>query len=411
MSCCLGTNDTWFGNFIDKMRLRSSLKTDSLTRLLLAWVVVAAVLLVAADSVLAAGEIPICSASDVQASVDSTVTESGLQSVTVKTCFGTQTICVAAQDEIWVVSAEPSCVGCGQASSFKTEHLVGSQWRNENLADLSICHRQDPDHITVVVVHGNNTDHDWALTRGMQFYDRMFGEAPCNRPSIRLVIFAWDSEKVLARPGPDYKIKADRAVALGTGVVDLLDELGGRRPVMVGYSLGVQVVLSTLTELVDRAAGDSAQLEPRFHIALIAPALQSDFACNQLQSLTCNPLIHDAELFINRHDRVLLAARLLNRSKCENSDVEPSLAGLADQGCLDSRFRLNDVTAEVRNRHSLVNYIQSSTLQCGIRKLVADAEVYRDSEITGNAEFQPNHVAQEARFESPTKAVKVSSHR
>ncbi len=300
------------------------------------------------------------------------------QSVTVKACIGTEAVSVQPQDEIWIVSTRQNARKNCEAIEFHTQRLQCSQWWSASLDNLAACHQSDPDHITVVIVHGNNTKDEWALTRGMQFYDRMFGQVPCDRPAVRLVILAWESAQELPRPGPDYKIKSARAVALGAGVGSFLDTLGGDRPVLVGYSLGVQVVLSTLTHQASSIKDLAGSCGPGYQVGLIAPALDGNYACDCLQMIPTNPLIQRAEIFVNRHDRVVLAARVLNRKRCENRCTEPSLVGLADAGRLDaSRFRLDDVTQEVRNRHSLVNYIQSSTVRNRVRQLVLNAASQR----------------------------------
>ena len=128
-----------------------------------------------------------------------------------------------------------------------------------------------------------------------------------------------------------------------------------------------------MTEMASRESENSIGCQQGFQLALVAPALNADFACGDLASIGSNPLIDRAEIFVNRNDRVLRAARLLNRKRCDDPTIEPSLIGLVDKGRVDlNRFQLHDVTREVRNRHSLVNYIESSNLQCRIRQIVSD---------------------------------------
>ena len=306
-----------------------------------------------------------------------------MQLVSVKGCFSNQNICVDSQDEIWVVSAHQPCGNTSDECSvteFHTQRLECSQWKPRSVSDLAAAHQSDLEHVTVLVFHGNNTNGEWALTRGMQFYDQVFGQHPDGRPPVRLVILAWESAKVLPRPCPDYKLKSARAVSLGPSIGALLDELSGPRPVLVGYSLGAQVVLSAMTEMASRESENSigcqqgsGGCQQGFQLALVAPALNADFACGDLASIGSNPLIDRAEIFVNRNDRVLRAARLLNRKRCDDPTIEPSLIGLVDKGRVDlNRFQLHDVTREVRNRHSLVNYIESSNLKCRIRQIVSD---------------------------------------
>lgn len=336
------------------------------------------------------------------------------QPVAVKSFVGTETICVAPQDEVWVVTAQRGCGRCSSVPSFEAERLVGGQWQPNSLSELASCHQSDPDHVTVMIVHGNNTNNDWALTRGMQFYDRMFGRKPNGRQAVRLVILAWESEKVLPRPCPDYQLKARRAVVVGSGVASLLNDLGGTRPILVGYSLGAQVVLSALTEMAACDAPDLVGCQQGFEVALIAPALEADFACGDLALISHNHLITETEIFINRSDRVLLAARFLNRKRCEDRSIEPSLLGMAEQGYLDpNRFHLHDVTREVRNRHSLVNYIESSTIQCRICQIVAasaDQRMAQGIERVVEVPRQPESVAEVAQANpNPAEAAMESS--
>ena len=311
------------------------------------------------------------------------VSSGARQSVAVKNLLGSESISVDPKDEIWIVSAHQVCkLGCLKARcnkqtspiEFETKRLACNQWQTQELSDLAYCHQSDLGHVTIMLVHGNNTNEDWALTRGMQFYDRIFGQCPDGRVPVRLVILAWESEKVLPRPCPDYKLKSARAVALGASMAALLNDLGGDRPVLVGYSLGAQVVLSTLTEMAASENVESCKSRPQFHVAVIAPALEAGFACGDLAKIGCNPLIDDAQIFVNRRDRVVKSAQVLNRKRCEDRSAEPSLIGMADMGQLDSnRFRLHDVTREVRNRHSLINYIQSTKLRQQIRRVIANA--------------------------------------
>ena len=269
------------------------------------------------------------------------------QSVAVKTCVGTDTICVEPRDEVWIVSTRQSdlnrCDQCRDDAGFETTRLIHNDWCSREFSDLATCHQQDPEHVTVIIVHGNNTNEDWAVTRGMQFYEMMFGRVPCNRPPIRFVILEWESEKALHRPAPDYRLKSVRAVALAPRIGSMLNLLGGERPLLVGYSLGAQVVLSTLADLAaNEGCADSIAngVEQGFHVALIAPALDANFACRQLAEVRNNPLIRDAELFVNRNDRAVRASLFINRKRCDDRCVETSLIRLADQGCLDARFKI-----------------------------------------------------------------------
>ena len=351
---------------------------------------------------LAFGQQEIDDALESQNHVEVVVPSNTQQSVTVRKSVGTESISIDARDEIWVLSAHQAqkldgcnarCDSYGSEIEFETQRLDCSQWQPQSLSDLAFAHQSDPDHVTIMLVHGNNTDNDWALTRGMQFYDRIFGKCLNGRPPVRLIILAWESQKVLPRPCLDYKLKSTRAVSLGSHIGWLLNELGGNRPVLVGYSLGAQVVLSTLAHLESCGSFASCELQNGFHVAFIAPALEADFACGELAAINNNHLIADAQIFANRHDRVVLASQLLSRHRCDDRSVEPSLVGLADKGRLDaSRFQLHDVTREVRNRHSLGNYIESRTVQRCVLRVVTNAKLEHANQIV---EFSGQQVVKE----------------
>jgi hypothetical protein len=299
------------------------------------------------------------------------------QQVVIKTCLGEETISVLPRDEVWLVSVRQDCCGtkgCDDCQStarydFEAQRLIKGQWVPADLAGLVANHQSSDGLQTVVMVHGNNTDRRWAITRGMQFYDRLIGRVTACRPSVRMVILDWDSEQVCLRPLQDFKLKAARAAALGLPVAFLLEELDGPRPLLAGYSLGVQVILATVDRLSENA--NRSCHCGGYRMALIAPALDPDYACNDLAVIEQNSLIAEAELFCNTGDRLVRVSELISRKQNVDAAVEPSISRLFRSGSLDStRFQRYDVAREVRNRHSLINYLASPKLKCKMLDLL-----------------------------------------
>ena len=330
------------------------------------------------------------------------------QSITVNAdgCHPAETICILPQDEVWIVrisACDGSCNsgntstgiqiagqrGCskntcsaksGLPSSFSYDvrQLVDSCWQDADLQGLYDYNLADPSHVTMVLTHGNNTNESWAITRGMQFYKYILYSTAACRPPIRLILLDWPSDRILTRPLPDYKIKSRLAVELGPHVATLLEPFGDRKPLLVGYSLGAQVLFSALSnctsncrastsqpiDLATNASTDACCASQGYRMEVIAPALDGKFACSCLTSLCCDPVIRRAVVFENGRDRVVRSSRFVARRACDTCFAATSFWDLRRKGLLEgSPFEFQDITREVRPRHALINYAKSPTIK------------------------------------------------
>ena len=120
-------------------------------------------------------------------------------------------VCIRPQDELWVVSARNAGCDPGGKRGLSCLKFVGGKFCTSNLQSLYSAHQNHRSLQTVLFVHGNRTDADWATSRGGQVYENVF--AGCKSgPPIRYVIWQWRSEPELKRPIKDYTIKSRRAV-------------------------------------------------------------------------------------------------------------------------------------------------------------------------------------------------------
>lgn len=313
-----------------------------------------------------------------------------LQSIVVKSdgCHKSETVCVLPQDEIWIVRIEPcqeisnaqarDCapsIRCPSKScvlppfAFVVRQLIESQWQASDLDQLRAAHQNDLSRTSILMAHGNNTDESWAITRGTQFYKYiLYPEGQCRAP-VRFIILDWPSDQMLKRLLMDYKFKSRLSVELGADVATLLSELGGRKPLLVGYSLGAQLMLSAIQNISAGGAmscdfGCECLADEGYQVALIAPALNGEFARRYLTGICCDPLVERAIVFENRRDRLVRASRLVAWRMTGRDANTTSFWELEQEGKLaGTRFEFCDITDEVRPRHSLVNYDKSTSVQ------------------------------------------------
>jgi len=209
----------------------------------------------------------------------------GEQSVRTRKGIGFRSVNVSAQDEIWLVSARQQQNRCEDA------------------------HAVDQQRSSVIYVHGNRTDDQFARSRGLQFYENVFNGESQSGP-VRFVIFAWRSERERIRPTSDFNVKLNRSVELGPTFASFLDQFQDRRMVLSGFSLGGQVVLSGLSQLQPPIEDVAEHKTGSFRVALITPVLKAEDAMNSVASLPHNPAIAKTVVFVNQKDNALRAAML-----------------------------------------------------------------------------------------------------
>ncbi len=270
-------------------------------------------------------------------------------------------ITILPQDEVWFVNARGYTSGETDLSCIPVYQLIDSDLAPRDLSTLMTLHESGDDLSTVLYVHGNQTDEEFAIARGLQVYrNSLTTKADCRGP-VRYIIWAWKSEQEKTRLYPDYKIKSERSLHVGETFASTLNQFSDRNLVILGYSLGVQVVLS---------AFDSPNLDPRmddpthYQVMFAAPAINAKFvACNSLRTNCKNSPVENSVVFTNRKDRAIRAAQAIIRR--ENPyDKATTIAGLSQAGKLDvGNVSEVDVFEETGRFHSIERYTRSETLQ------------------------------------------------
>ena len=285
------------------------------------------------------------------------------QTVRTRRGFGFRSVNVRAQDEIWLVSARQQ-----SQCELTLQRLVDGQWVPAGIADLTDAHVLDQQRSSVVYVHGNRTDDDYARSRGLQFYENVFNGEAQSGP-VRFVIFTWRSEREKIRPTLDFNVKLDRSVELGPTFANFLDKFQDRRIVLAGFSLGSQVVLSGLVQLPSQAATDKVG---KFQVALVTPALKAADASNSVASLPLNPTAAKTVVFVNRKDNAIRAAMLV--AKATSTQPAVTLEQIARRPTCEmvNPVFIEDMTEQATGCHSITKYSARSTRLKTVLKEMAD---------------------------------------
>lgn len=286
--------------------------------------------------------------------------------MTQKLCGRAEPVCVSNQDEIWLVSARQSHLNPCDLSLLSCCWLQDGVWQEASIDELARRHQTDKTLATTVYAHGNRTNLLYAKARGLQVYQAAFQNSPCPRPPIRYVMFAWKSEKEIRRPIADFGNKAKRAANVGKTLGLFLEQLQDRNLVIIGFSLGTQVVMSGATCSENQNTGYG-----RFRVALLAPALDPGFVQSEMRGFAQNSLVSETKVFINRCDRAIKAAQLIVRKRVRSSVT--TLSDLARvSGSSPNPIKVFDITGEISRRHSVTRYVASSTFRSNIAQMLFD---------------------------------------
>lgn len=278
-------------------------------------------------------------------------------------CCKAELVCVSSQDEIWFVSARQSHLFPCDLSKLEVSQLVNGEWQPRTLENLADRHASDLSRTTMLYVHGNRTDEEFANTRGLQFYRNTFQSR--NRRPMRYVMFAWCADIELKRLYPDFGIKSERSVVVGKTFGAFLNSFADRNLLLCGFSLGSQVVLTGVT--CDTGLCARGQVKTgQYRIAIVAPALDPSFISNQLLLYANNPIVAETDVFRNREDRAVKAAALIAKKRSESQIT--TLSQLATMGNGTNRIQIFDITEEIGRRHAIEKYSLSPTMS---RKIVS----------------------------------------
>ncbi len=273
-------------------------------------------------------------------------------------------VCFEGRDQVWRISARSSGCCRSKLEGLRVFELVDGRWTPRTLEDFVLVHQTDKTRKTLFYFHGNRTDAEWAISRGSQMYRELFYRSDRDTP-LRFVIWQWRSEPELKRPLVDFEVKSRRAVSLGPVVAKVLTKLGDRDLLLMGYSLGAQVVLSALysPEL------SLPETPETYDLVLIAPVFDCHFSSCGCVSVPDSRPVGRGFVFKNRSDRVV---QLAARNCCRQCGIRDGSVGtlVNRKGPLFLKLSELDVGAEIANRHSVVNYSSSCTIKDTVNSLL-----------------------------------------
>lgn len=274
---------------------------------------------------------------------------------------------VLPQDEIWVLSVRDCVCDISNLDRVTVQKLANNRFQDSTLDSLTTAHLANPQRTTMVYIHGNQTNYEYGVARGFQFYDNLFVKHQCPRPPLRLILWVWKSERELPRLYPDYLVKSERAVQMGTTLTKTLNQFGNRKLALVGFSLGAQVILSSLEEMEPQC--DCAAIDDKFHVALIAPATDPDYICKVIDRDAQSSIVRKSSVIVNYDDRAVKAMRVVVRRECpEARDRFSKLAR-------ENHFPLGpteffEVSQEISRKHAIERYTKSPTVKRAMNRVI-----------------------------------------
>ncbi len=276
----------------------------------------------------------------------------------------------ASRDQIWLISTRGvgPCLG---SEAFEINFYDGSQFRSATLSHLSHELREGEPMATVIYAHGYRTDACYAQKRGLEVYRNAIAAVPRPLP-IRFVIWSWQTEKESRIP-KDFREKSDHSVFEGQRLARFLEEMGLGQGILIGYSMGAQVIVSALSHLSDALAMPTA-----WNVVLVAPVL-APASCCEVSCTDLDRLVQTFSLLTNRSDRALKGARRLNRLSHRSA---------LDQNSLPSALRLApgklsviDTSHEVGAQHNIGRYSQSWAFRWSIDHAIRNYSAIRPNPV------------------------------
>lgn len=233
-------------------------------------------------------------------------------------------------------------------------------WRGAHYDELT--GHSDPAPLTVVFVHGNDTDDAKCHARGLALYQSLSTAAT---EPWRLVVWSWPADYIPGSIRHDARLKADRAEADAIYLARFLAELeGGREDVVIGYSLGARVAAGALHLLAGGALDGhgaesiASRVPPHLRSVLMAAAIDEDWLLPGRRYGRALAAVDRMVLFVNPHDRVLRWYRFLTPS----SGPALGVHGVASPGELGpQRRKLEQINVNpvLGAQHGWSNYANS----------------------------------------------------
>ena len=268
--------------------------------------------------------------------------------------------CLRDSDEAWLIKMpddeggpDPEQLTVKQQQNAWQEELEPTQcgWADRQLADLTEAHLADPTKQTVIYIHGWRATECSALRQANQVYAAM--KRSPDLPPVRFVYLVWKAAKSEKRLRTDYLQKSEYSKVVGKCLLPIMQQFQNRDVVLVGHSLGAQVILSFLTQL-NMLPDDGS----RYKTVLLGAALECKFSADisrqytQKQYQTSRTLV-----FNNSRD---FAIRLSSRRICP-PQLQPGagkIAPIVEQKLVPlGETHWTDLRLEVGCRHDVAYYV------------------------------------------------------
>ena len=272
--------------------------------------------------------------------------------------------------EVWVVSTRHAARAGRVASAEEKIRYwqlgADRHWNRMSAAQLLGDDRPIP---TTVFVHGNCTNHNFAVRSGWYVYRRMKRDAR-GRP-FRFVIWSWPSDRVARRYRQDARTKAGYSDVQAYYLANCLRQISLRAPVsLVGYSFGARVITGALhlfgggriagRRLPDREDSEPAETRRQpIRAVLVAAALDSDWLMPGHRNGLALSQVERLLVTRNGHDRVLKWYPLMY-----GLGGPRAMGHAGPAGCRDAqKIELLDVSCSVGRDHAFAHYMRASALQ------------------------------------------------
>jgi len=167
---------------------------------------------------------------------------------------------------------------------------------------------------------------------------------------------------------PDYMIKSQRSVHCGETLGHTLARFRDNDIVLIAFSLGAQLVTSAME--VPELQGDQVARRPRFRVAFIAAALDSNYFCRCINRQSLTNCISRTVIATSNVDRASRAFRYVARKNCPQLDASVAELAIAHQIPLGDSIEEIDVTGEVGRKHAIERYSKSPNLRHHLRLLL-----------------------------------------
>ncbi|HMO15800.1 MAG TPA: hypothetical protein PKD64_04865 [Pirellulaceae bacterium] len=279
-----------------------------------------------------------------------------------------ESVCVRPGDDVWWISSRnlhTELVSPNQLIAFRYAALDGEQvhWQLAQANDFVIDHNDNSDRQTVFYVHGNRTNVEWSMRRGVQVYQGLYGNRD-DAPPVRFVIWHWPADENYLRI-QEYEDNAMRAIIHGRHFSRFMHFLNPNHSFsFIGFSLGFQFVMSAAEQTAkfagERNEQSQAWCERGVHVVALAPVVANDWSIQEGRIERASQLVNKVIAFDNRSDLALKAFKLksvADHYKCIDSSKIISI--LAQGGTTSEQI---DVAEWIGRAHEIKKYVTSDVV-------------------------------------------------